>query len=323
MQKKKLLSKYLAGQSNPEEEEALFRLLQREEIPEDTAVFWELWRKLGRPPIDQVRSERIYQGIRKQIGSSGTLLRQNHHRWSLAAAVSALLLIASALIYYANPTMLTIGTAYGEQQTVLLPDGSVVIVNANSRLSYQQTWKANEMREVWLEGEAYFKVSKQKSSDNSHIKFVVHADDLEVQVLGTEFNVLNRAETVQVVLSEGKVHLQSDKAQLSLDMQPGEMVAYNSATNAAPVVRQKVNPRVLTSWKDEELIFQNETLGAIADRLEATYGYQIVFEDETIRQEKFTVSIPANEIELLFPMLTRAFSLEMKRTKNQIIFSPN
>ena len=322
MQKKELLSKYLVGRSNAEEEEALFRLLQQEEVPEEAAVFRELWRKLGRPPIDQGRSERMYQSIRRQIGSSDTLLRQNRYRWSLAAAVSALLLIASALIYYANPTMLTIGTAYGEQQTVSLPDGSVVIVNANSRLSYQQTWEADEIREVWLEGEAYFKVSKQKSSDNSRIKFVVHADDLEVQVLGTEFNVLHRAEAVQVVLSEGKVHLQSDKAQLSLDMQPGEMVEYNSATDT-PVVRQKVNPRVLTSWKDEELIFQDETLGTIADRLEATYGYHIIFEDETIRQEKFTVSIPANEVELLFPMLTRAFSLEMKRTKNQITFSPN
>ncbi len=321
MQKKELLSKYLAGRSNAEEEEALFRLLQQEEIPEDAAVFRDLWRKLGRPPIDQVRSERMYQGIRSQIGSSGTPSRQNRYRWSLAAAVSALLLIATALIYHTNPTTRTVSTAYGEQQTVSLPDGSVVIVNANSRLSYHETWEEDKTRKVWLEGEAYFKVSKQKSSDNSHIKFVVYADDLEVQVLGTEFNVLNRAEAVQVVLSEGKVHLRSDKAHLSLDMQPGEMVEYNSATNAAPVVRQKVNPQVLTSWKDEELVFQDEAVGKIADRLEATYGYQITFEDEAIRQEKFTVSIPANEVELLFPMLTRAFSLEMKRTKNRIIFT--
>lgn len=321
MHKKKLLSRYLAGKSSPEEEKALFRLLRQEEAPNDPEIFQELWHKLGTPPLDQIRSERMYQGIKRHIALGGSRQR-NRYRWLLAAAVSALLLIASVLVYQVNPTTLSISTAYGEQQTVLLPDGSVVIVNANSRLSYQQAWEEDEIREVWLEGEAYFKVSEQKANDDSHIKFIVHADDLEVQVLGTEFNVLQRAEVVQVVLAEGKIHLRSNKAQLSVDMQPGEMVEYSSVTDA-PVVRQKVNPRVLTSWKDEELIFQEETLGAIANRLEVTYGYQILFENEAIRQEKFTVSIPASEVELLFPMLARAFSLEMKRTKNRIIFTRN
>jgi ferric-dicitrate binding protein FerR (iron transport regulator) len=321
MHKKKLLNKYLAGESSRKEEKALFRLLRQGEIPNDPEVFQELWHKSGTPPLNQTRSKRMYQGVRRQT-TFGRSRRKNRYRWSVAATVSALLLIASVLVYQTNSTTLTVGTTYGEQQTVSLPDGSIVIVNANSRLSYQQAWEEDEVREVWLEGEAYFKVSEQKANDDRPIKFIVHADDLDIQVLGTEFNVLNRAKAVQVVLAEGKIHLRSSKAQLSVDMQPGEMVEYNGATDG-PVVRQKVNPRVLTSWKDEELIFQDEPLGAIADRLEATYGYQIIFEDEAIRQEKFTVSIPANEIELLFPMLTRAFSLEMKRTKNQIIFTRN
>ena len=321
MQKKKLLSKYLAGHSSPEEEAALFRLLQQEEVPDDSDVFQELWHKLGTPPVDQVRSERMYQQIRRQIGSN-TSPKRNRSTWFRAAAASALLLMAWVLIYYANPTVLTVSTAYGEQQTVSLPDGSVVIVNANSRLSYHEVWEEDRTREVWLEGEAYFKVSQQKASDSSRVKFIVHAHDLNIQVLGTTFNVLNRAEAVQVVLAEGKVHLQSDQAHLSLNMQPGEMVAYKRG-GSEPIVRQKVNTQVLTSWKDEELIFQDETVGKIADRLEATYGYQIIFEDPAIRQEKFTVSIPVHEVELLFPMLARAFSLEMKRTKNQIIFSLN
>lgn len=271
--------------------------------------------------MDPMRSIRMYQGIKRQIGS-GTPTRRSRYGWSLAAAVSTLLLIAFVLVYYANPAVLTVSTSYREQQTVSLPDGSVVIVNANSRLSYPEVWEEDKTREVWLEGEAYFKVSKQKAGDSSPVKFIVHANDLDIQVLGTAFNVLNRAEGVQVVLAEGKVHLQNDKTKLSLDMQPGEMVSYHSG-NDAPVVHQKVNTQVLTSWKDAALVFQDETLGKIADRLEDTYGYRIIFEDEAIRQEKFTVSIPANEVELLFPMLTRAFSLEMRRTKNQIIFSRN
>lgn len=321
MQKKELLNKYLAGQSNLQEEESLFRLLQQDENLDHPEVFRELWHKLGKPKMDPKRSERMYRGIRKQI-DSGTPTRRSRYGWSLAAAVSALLLITSVLVYYANPAVLTVSTAYREQQTVSLPDGSVVIVNANSRLSYHEVWEEDKTREVWLEGEAYFKVAKQKAGDSSPVKFIVHANDLDIQVLGTAFNVLNRAEEVQVILTEGKVHLQNDKTKLSLDMQPGEMVAYRSGSDA-PLVHQKVNTQALTSWKDEALIFQDETLGKIADRLEDTYGYQITFEDEAIRQEKFTVSIPANEVELLFPMLTRAFSLEMKRTKNQITFSRN
>lgn len=83
-------------------------------------------------------------------------------------------------------------TQYGEQRVVELPDHSVVSLNANSTLRFRNDWsQANTLREVWLDGEAFFSVQKQEGAAGP-AKFIVHTNDLDVEVLGTRFNVSNR-----------------------------------------------------------------------------------------------------------------------------------
>lgn len=136
----------------------------------------------------------------------------------LAVAIVGGLLFLS-LHEHENP--ICICTAYGKTERITLPDQSVVLLNANSVLSYNDKWTDNKTREVWLAGEAYFEVKKSDARGNA--KFVVHTDQLSVEVLGTEFNVNNRRGKTQVVLNAGKVRLTSDTTlEKEIIMAPGE-----------------------------------------------------------------------------------------------------
>ena len=241
----------------------------------------------------------------------------------IAAAISLLVIGAAIWTLYA-PSYKTYTTNYGEMLEIQLPDGSQVILNANSTLRHNTNWNREDTsRQVWLEGEAFFTVTKQPVDSNSSSlsKFVVHTDELEVEVLGTAFNVNTHRNTTQVILEHGQVrlHLPHQSAEQNLLMLPGDVVAYSEQGDV--LIQEKVSTEALTSWKENELIFQDQPLYEIAARLQNTYGYQIIFEDDSIAHEKFTISIPADDVELLFPMLSRSLSLKMKRDDHQISFS--
>lgn len=244
--------------------------------------------------------------------------------WRQVAAVISLLLLSGIVWLLRTPAYTTYSTAYGKTMNIVLPDSSQVTLNANSTLRYRTSWDEEAVsRKVWLVGEAFFTVNRQLRSDDpsTHAKFTVHTDDLAVEVLGTTFNVNTHRRATQVILEHGEVRLTlSDAASAKyLLMQSGDLVSYQGQGES--LVRKQVSTQELTSWKEGELIFRDQSLGQIANRLEDTYGYQITFENSAIRREKFTVSIPTDEVELLFPMLSRAFSLKMTRQGNHITFT--
>ena len=114
-------------------------------------------------------------------------------------------------------------TAYGETKQLTLPDGTRVILNANSNLSYANDWASGEVsrtRSVRLAGEAFFKVTKRQTPTGSPVKFVVNSRDLQIAVLGTEFNVNQRGQAVSVMLNEGKVQIYNPAKTVDVTMGP-------------------------------------------------------------------------------------------------------
>jgi transmembrane sensor len=114
----------------------------------------------------------------------------------MAAAVALLLLTGTVYLFvqrYNQEVRYT--TGYGNTQKVTLPDGSVVTLNANSTLSFHPRWSSQQPREVWLQGEAFFCVEEKPGGGNA--KFRVHTSYLNVEVLGTQFNVKERRGNTQ------------------------------------------------------------------------------------------------------------------------------
>jgi ferric-dicitrate binding protein FerR (iron transport regulator) len=237
------------------------------------------------------------------------------------ATLSVLLLLAVGswgwFRHQQHPSLVALTTTYGQKRTVFLPDGSEVTLNAQSTLRYSPDWPEGQDRQVWLDGEAFFRVSKQRVAGRS-AKFTVQAGGLAVEVLGTQFNVFHRARKTQVVLEEGKVRLRSaETLRPLLDMAPGETVVYSQ--NDQLLSRQRVDPQLYDAWRTNRLLFDNTPLSEVADLIQDTYGKSVVFASPELMSRRLTGSIPSNDLGRLTRALSRAFGLRITEQDNQLL----
>lgn len=245
------------------------------------------------------------------------------HRWRKLAAVLVGLLLLSAGAYYLVVLRQTVTytTAYGDHQIIQLPDGSTVTLNANSTLTYNRDWQTNHVREVWLEGEAFFRVVKQAhltATKSPSSRFVVHTPQLNIEVLGTEFDVNNRRGNIRVVLKSGKVSLSRNNAEEKeeLVMEPKDLVDYSEASQQ--LVKSRVNPDQYASWVNKQLVFNETPLAEIAQVLEDSYGFSVVFENEELANRKFTGSVSTEQPELLLTAIAESFQINVIRSDQTI-----
>jgi transmembrane sensor len=242
-----------------------------------------------------------------------------------AVFIAVLLPAVMVLLLWKPDTTITYSTQFGETRSLTLPDGSEVTLNANSSIRFSETWNQFSPREVWLDGEAFFEVEKvfTKTSQTAHpapIKFIVHTRSLEVEVLGTEFNVNNRREETKVVLKSGKVKLNvkdGEKVE-EIFMEPGEMVAFNEMSKV--LTKEVVNPDIHASWKNHQLIFEEAMLGDIACILEDDYGVVVKFEDPLLAHEQFTGLVPSDDINMLLEAFTKLYGIQITKEQNIITF---
>ena len=295
-------------------------------------AFWQAWLALHpekKPTVDEARTvlqslaNRKYPAVtdhmrqdwpRIQAAMDETVMRPvakpARRTWYAVAAAVLLLASAGTALWWltvAN-SWTNIQTAYGETRTVQLADGSEVVLNGNSELRYASSWSDTAtQREVWLEGEAYFSVVHTATDQ----KFIVHLDDVEVEVLGTEFNVLDRSERTQVVLSEGSVRLQAKHTEMveAIVMQPGELVEF--AHREQVFITKEVQPDTYSSWRKGLLTFDQATLEEVIAVLEDNYGYQVKLENPAWGTQEFTAKVASDDVDLLLTLLAESFDTQV------------
>ena len=238
--------------------------------------------------------------------------------WYKVAAVLVGLLFLGGITYrlYWAEQLITHHTAYGQTLQVQLPDRSVVNLNGNSTLQYAANWPDAQTREVWLQGEAFFSVVHTPQQQ----KFLVWtSDEVNVEVLGTEFNVSTRKSRTRVVLSSGKVKLNIKEAQQTdqVTLKPGELV---ELTDQAPeYLKKPVNTQVYTSWRNKVLIFDNTPLPEVVLNLKDTYGLDVQLVDASLSEMKVSGSTPIDNLEVFFAGLSKTFGLQITQTGNQVV----
>lgn len=244
------------------------------------------------------------------------------------AAGLVILFTLGALAYFLTNTYLansTYETAYGQTQKINLPDGSVVTLNSNSHLRVPNTWEAGEAREVWLDGEAFFEVQKQKNGEKQGlIKFIVHSANVDVEVLGTQFNVWNRRNNVAVVLNEGRVKLNikgKDTPTQIVEMLPNEMVEISD--NQVSFTKKQIKTKLYTSWKAQEFVFESTPLAEVAKKIEDVYGLKVTFQDTKMSSETITGVIPCKNEQLFFDVLSTTLDIKItkKEKDKEVVFS--
>lgn len=230
--------------------------------------------------------------------------------WKIAASV-AFLVVATYGVYqwYWNHE-LVYSTDFGERLELELMDGTEVVVNANSSIRFIR----NEPREVRMEGEVYFNVDKRHETGET---FRVITPDLNIEVLGTVFNVNSRHERTEVVLQEGSVKLRTQEND-SLMMHPGERVTYSS-TDKQIINRELVKPEIHTSWKNGMLMFENKPLKNVLSHLQDIYGIEVVYEDAAIADKIMDGGIPNDSLELCIRTLRKLYGLDIELRDTKLI----
>jgi ferric-dicitrate binding protein FerR (iron transport regulator) len=264
----------------------------------------------------------IYKKPQRYALSSGWL--------KVAAALFILLITGMGLYLLKFDYPRTVATGYGQIKEIMLPDSSKVILNANSLVKYSSNWTAGNKREIWLRGEAYFEVAKQEAGmgtpletpqagqvDTAFTKFIVHVDGLDVEVVGTQFNVNNRDGAVKVVLNEGKVRIRANDGK-QVSMVPGEMLTYSAKSRN--LLKKLVDPEKHISWRNYHLIFEGEQLQEIASLLETDYGVKVVFTNPDLAKKKITGILPSDNLDVILEALQTIYGIRIKKDGDKVLF---
>jgi ferric-dicitrate binding protein FerR (iron transport regulator) len=207
---------------------------------------------------------------------------------------------------------------HGQTGHIFLFDGTEVFLNSGSKFRYPNQFNQSE-RNVFLEGEAYFKVKSNKK-----LPFKVNTQSLQVEVLGTSFNVsAYPGDGYQaVVLEEGKVQINELSGEKIDEIHPGQIALKRDGVEGVKI--EGIEPYQYTSWKDGKVVFEGERLSDIAKKLERWYNVEIRFEKEKLKDYKFTGTILRNKpidqsilaLELLAPI---RFRYEVKTEEKNVI----
>ncbi|MEO9022081.1 MAG: FecR domain-containing protein [Ginsengibacter sp.] len=255
--------------------------------------------------------------------SMGVVPITRHRRWTWKYAAAVLIgIIATLGIWkgWNHSTSKTISfssyTHYGESKSLILPDSSEVILNANSRIVYNE--QNNKEREVWLEGEAFFHVRHTTDSK----KFIVHSyDKLSVEVLGTRFNVNTRGKKIEIVLQQGSIKLDIDgdngNGKTQLYLKPGEMIQYNKQDG--DYTKTSVDAAFYNAWSRGRLAMNNYSLDDAAFFLKETFGEELVISDQNLLATKISGAMPiVYNIDTMLVQFGKAFNVHFSKKGDEI-----
>jgi len=253
------------------------------------------------------------------------IIKPNQFSWALtfqrAAAILIIPLLLSFFAYWNfEKTKPVENISYAEIQCPLgvrtkfqLPDGSTGFLNSGSKLKYPVVF--SKQRTVDLSGEAYFDVVH-----NKEISFHVNTRNLDIEVVGTTFNVIaNEDEKIEeIVLQNGKVNVLSKNGKPLSVLSPNEQLSFN--TDNKTFTKKDVIAAQYTSWKEGKLVFRNENMQQVACRLSRWYNVEVLVDDHLLDDYTFHATFidePLDEVLKLISITTPITYREERRTSDK------
>ena len=214
----------------------------------------------------------------------------------------------------------TLNVPYGKNFNIKLSDGTVVYLNSGSTLKYPVKFIKGERRQVFLTGEAFFNVAK----DAMH-PFTVNADEVDVKVLGTQFNVSSypEDETINTVLVEGSVELYSQKSgkngRKSIGLNPGFSASWKKSQGK--MVIEKADTEMATAWIEGRLVFKHMAFDNIVKKLERHYNVEIINNNPDLSDDLITASFDVETIEEVFKVISEIHPISYKIEGDKIFIN--
>lgn len=281
----------------------------------------------GGPSLTDAEVEQEWLKIQKRLQTAPK--REAKQVWffdwrTIAAAASVVVLLGVLFGWYAlTPVTEVYATASGQKKDILLADGSLINLSPNSTLKTKAVSPWAPAREIWLEGEAYFNV-KSHPDDASIKKFVVHTHGLDVNVLGTQFNVKARSVKTRVFLNEGKIRvtLTEPQEQDTLYLLPGDLVTYEPKAGKAHKVSRKTDSLFIDVWKGGYYTFNKTPLAEVFRVVESTHDLKIRLEAPQFMHEPLTGRVATGNLGALFASIANLYDLSYTRRGDTVVFTP-
>jgi len=330
-----LISLKLSGEASLEELNELEMLVnENPELMERIETVNKLWKQLDRRSTGLAEesferhlyrlNEKVFEpsvesetfSDVQKLSSVRRLVQKNYLKMLWGAAAASILLFWFLFRPNENagikPINNTVSTKVGDKASINLPDGSKVWLNGDSKITYVGDF-GNKTREVYLSGEAFFDVVKDKTKP-----FIIHTRTINLKVLGTAFNVRsydNDKET-ETALVRGSVEVTlRNRPDQKIILKPGEKLLVKNIPVDTTVNYKKQKPEeetpiavltnmhyygadsssVETSWTKNEIVFNDEPLDKIALNLERWFNVQVTITDESLKKEKYTATIEEDD----------------------------
>ena len=292
---KSLFDRFFGGETTENENAYLADLLENDKDGELDAYIEKTWQEAESMDVDFEVEVRVKEKILAQISSECQVKSSRPwFRFFRAAAVAAGLVAAVLLGWHIadlrKPETFEMVAERGQKSSLTLPDGSKVWLNSASKLTYTSDYNSKD-RNIILDGEAFFDVAR-----NENLPFIVHANGMAVQALGTKFNVKAYSDETEVtaILVEGSV--KASAAGVDLLLLPYFVASYDRSTDE--MVSTYVSDREhAVPWIKNEILFSNDSLKDIASVLERMYNVTVVFENEKIADYTYTGLIRNNSLQ--------------------------
>lgn len=313
---KVLVDKYLRGECLPDEELLLKKFLESYQTGENSwpeeagdknfleeKIFYEIDRK-----IDNKIDSKLYRLVRSQ------------RFIKIAASIMFLFVLGGTALYLSNLlkekemniTWIEKHTSNGEKLIITLADNSQITLNGASTIKYPVPFN-DIVREVSLEGEAYFEITP----DASH-PFIVKSGNLSTKVLGTKFNVsaFKSEKEISVSLVEGKVQIskeKNDSEEKLVILAPHQQLVYDSDEEVSVV--KDFNYQKEVGWKDNIFVFDNDPLSKVLAELERAYNVKFELADKSIGNKKVKANFKNESLWTVVTVISKATGLRTRSIK--------
>ena len=295
-----LMSTHLSGGISEDEEQVLLEILNSDAKYKVLYAEMAKTRAISFIPVLENEKKSQYKNLTRTLNNVILNTSSNLIRNILKVAAIAIFVLSTSISFYyllsdnffreklaSSETVVPLGS----QAKIILPDGTIAWLNSGSTLKYSNLY-GKKNREVLLNGEGYFEVTKDKSKP-----FFVHTNNIQVKVLGTVFNVRSymNDRTVEVNLLEGKVDVSmlDNNSSKKLILIPNEKMIYNK--NTKTMYSCKADAAKSAQWTIGKLCFVNSSLKDISKDLERKYNVKIILESDRVKNEIFSGSLDLNQ----------------------------
>lgn len=249
---------------------------------------------------------------------------------SVAAAVIVPLLVIAGVYFYSGSAEynrykdmlakeIVFSTRDGERAGVCLPDGTRVMLESQSRLAYTMKHFSDTERRVSMDGQGHFEVVRNPANP-----FVINANNLEILVTGTVFDLASRNDDnmVRVYLEEGEVHLQSLISQSSVTLDPHMLAEYNGLTGEITVREVTGDRNNIAAVMRGDIVVENERLEDVLAMLGRHYDRKVVLNADVYAGDRFTGCLSGNDMDDALDVICKSYHLTVKHTDDSILLVP-